>query len=293
MKKLPIFFLFLAFLSCENFTDGVVKEIDLPPHTPQLAGSLFLDSRDTAIRATVSQTRGIFDTTESRVLDSATVRILEGENEVYRLTELGTNQTYDSLLTGTLGTLSGEVTFEVSHPHFETVHATQQFPSMPAFTAEVDYAATTLYGETSDALTVRFPDIQGENQHYIINIDVHYRTAITGEDTAEYYPLWLESTSQNAMQLNGGAFMISEEGVDRNQSITFATGVNTIAALFLIEYRITVTALSNEAYKFYISYDAFQNAEDNPFAQPVILYSNMSNNIGCFGVSTTKRKWVF
>jgi hypothetical protein len=57
----------------------------------------------------------------------------------------------------------------------------------------------------------------------------------------------------------------------------------------LHEYRVKVSALSEEMYLFYKSYAAYENANGNPFAEPVVLYSNMSNNMGCFGVSTTKR----
>jgi len=52
---------------------------------------------------------------------------------------------------------------------------------------------------------------------------------------------------------------------------------------------VKVSALSEEMYLFYKSYAAYDNANGNPFAEPVVLYSNMSNNMGCFGVSTTKR----
>ena len=85
------------------------------------------------------------------------------------------------------------------------------------------------------------------------------------------------------------ALLLSEDGLDRDIKFSAATGVNPINFAMLHEYRVKVSALSEEMYTFYKSYTAYENANGNPFAEPVVLYSNMSNNMGCFGVSTTKR----
>jgi len=243
------------------------------------------------LSATVSETRGLFDTTKTGILKDAELTLLQDGVPLHEWNTLSIYETYDKDLGDRIGIIDGEITFEVSHPDYETVHAVQRFPQKADFTAEVDYGATTWFDETSDALTIDFSDIAGENQHYLISVDLHYRNALSGQDTSEYYPLWLETNNQNAQPINEGGFLLSEEGVDRDLKIRFATGVNSIDFLFLVEYRITVKTLSDELYQFYKSYQALDNAQGNPFAEPVILYSNMSNDVGCFGVSTTVRKW--
>ena len=280
-----------ALFSCERFAEGVARDIDMPPHNPQIAGSLFIDSRDSMLSATVSETRGLFDTTKTGILKDSELTLLKNGMPLYEWNTLSIYDTYDKDLGDRIGILEGEITFEVSHPDYETVHAVQRFPQRADFTAEVEYGATTWFDETSDALTVDFSDIAGENQHYLISVDRHYRNTLSGQDTSEYYPLWLETTNQNAQPINEGGFLLSEEGVDRNLKIRFATGVNSFDYLFLVEYRITVKTLTDELYQFYKSYQALENAQGNPFAEPVILYSNMSNDVGCFGLSTTIRKW--
>jgi hypothetical protein len=280
-----------ALFSCERFAEGVARDIDMPPHNPQIAGSLFIDSRDSMLSATVSETRGLFDTTKTGILKNAELTLLKDGMPLHEWNTLSIYDTYDKDLGDRIGILEGEITFEVSHPDYETVHAVQRFPQKADFTAEVDYGATTWFDETSDALTLDFSDIPGENQHYLISVDLHYRNALSGQDTSEYYPLWLETNNQNAQPINEIGFLLSEEGVDRDLKIRFATGINSIDYLFLVEYRITVKTLSDELYQFYKSYQALENAKGNPFAEPVILYSNMSNDVGCFGLSTTIRKW--
>jgi hypothetical protein len=263
----------------------------MPPHNPQIAGSLFIDSRDSMLSATVSETRGLFDTTKTGILKDAELTLLQDGMPLHEWNTLSIYETYDKDLGDRIGILDGEITFEVSHPDYETVHAVQRFPQKANFTAEVEYGATTWFDQTSDALTLDFKDIAGENQHYLISADLHYRNALSGQDTSLYYPLWLESNNQNAVSLGESGFLLSEEGVDRDLKIRFATGVNSFDYLFLVEYRITVKTLTDELYQFYKSYQALENAQGNPFAEPVILYSNMSNDVGCFGLSTTIRKW--
>ena len=292
MKKILLLLATTTVLfSCERFANGVVRDIEMPPHNPQIAGSLFIDSRDSKLSATVSETRGIYDTTKTGILKDAELTLLKDGMPLHEWNTLSIYDTYDKELGDPIGILGGEITFEVSHPDYETVHAVQRFPQKADFAAEVDYGATTWFTETSDELTLEFNDIAGENQHYLISVDYHYRNALSGQDTSEYYPLWLETNNQNAQPINEGGFLLSEEGVDRDLKIRFATGVNSFDYLFLVEYRITVKTLTDELYQFYKSYQALENAQGNPFAEPVILYSNMSNDVGCFGLSTTIRKW--
>ena len=292
MKKIFITLLLsMVLLSCERWEEGIARDIDLPPHNPQIATSLFIDSMDSTLSATISKTGGLFDTTKTGVIKNAEVKLYQDSALLHDLNDFSIDQTYDKFLSEQIGILEGELILEVNHPDFETVSATQSFPEKAVFTTEVDYGGTTYFDETSDALTIAFSDIPEENQHYLINIHAHYKSGITGQDTAEYFPLYLETTNQNATRINEYGFLLSEEGIDRNLAIRFATGINSINYLFQLEYRITVSTLSNELYKFYQSYSAFQNSQGNPFAEPVILYSNMSNDIGCFGVSTTLRKW--
>ncbi len=292
MKKIFIPLLVsIALFSCERWEEGIARDIVLPPHNPQIAASLFIDSMDSTLNATISKTGGLFDTTSTNVIKNAKVKLYRDGALLHDLNDFSNNQTYYKFLAEQIGIVNGALIFEVHHPDFETVSATQSFPEKAVFTTKVDYGGTTFFDETSDALTISFTDIPEENQHYLINIHAHYRSGITGQDTAEYFPLYLETTNQNATRINEYGILLSEEGINRNLAIRFATGINSINYLFQLEYRITVSTLSNELYKFYQSYSALQNSQGNPFAEPVILYSNMSNDIGCFGVSTTLKKW--
>lgn len=276
--------------SCDNLVNGVVRDIDLPPHESQLAASLFLDSRDSAISAIVSSSKGIYDTGQSKSIKDAEC-VLNVGSTTYNWSTMDQYERYTELLPDRFGAPTDTLLFTVNHPDFTSVSATQVFPSAPQVSVELNYGATQLYGEISDELIITLKDIPGVNQHYIVSIDVHFRTALSGQDTSEYYNLYWETEYPNSTPLwgQGSALLLSEDGLDRNIKFSAATGINPIDFAMLHEYRVKVSALSEEMYLFYKSYAAYENANGNPFAEPVVLYSKMSNNMGCFGVSTTKR----
>ena len=280
--------LFLS--SCDNLVNGVVRDIDLPPHESQLAASLFLDSRDSNISAIVSSSKGIYDTGQSKSVYDAECVLNVGAT-TYNWSTMDQYERYTELLPDRFGAPTDSVVFTVNHPDFTSVSATQVFPSAPQVSLELNYGATQLYDEISDELIITLKDIPGVNQHYIVSIDVHFRTALSGQDTSEYYNLYWETEYPNSTPLwgQGSALLLSEDGLDRNIQFSAATGINPIDFAMLHEYRVKVSALSEEMYLFYKSYAAYENANGNPFAEPVVLYSNMSNNMGCFGVSTTRR----
>ncbi|MDC1028812.1 DUF4249 family protein [Schleiferiaceae bacterium] len=280
----------LLLSSCDNLVNGVVRDIDLPPHESQLAASLFLDSRDSNISAIVSSSKGIYDTGQSKSVFNAQCVLNVGTTN-YNWSTMDQYERYTELLPDRFGAPTDSLVFTVNHPDFTSVSATQVFPSAPQVTLELNYGATQLYGEISDELVITLKDIPDVNQHYIVSIDVHFRTALSGQDTSQYYNLYWETEYPNSTPLWGqeSALLLSEDGLDRNIKFSAATGINPIDFAMLHEYRVKVSALSEEMYLFYKSYSAYENANGNPFAEPVVLYSNMSNNMGCFGVSTTKR----
>jgi len=280
--------LFLS--SCDNLVNGVVRDIDLPPHESQLAASLFLDSRDSAISAIVSSSKGIYDTGQSKSVKDAEC-VLNVGSTTYNWSTMDQYERYTELLPDRFGAPTDTLLFTVNHPDFTSVSATQVFPSAPQVSVELNYGATQPDGEISDELIITLKDIPGVNQHYIVSIDVHFRTALFGQDTSVYYNLDWETEYPNSTPLwgQGSPLLLSEDGLDRNIKFSAATGINPIDFAMLHEYRVKVSALSEEMYLFYKSYAAYENANGNPFAEPVVLYSNMSNNMGCFGVSTTRR----
>ena len=219
----------LLLSSCDNLVNGVVRDIDLPPHESQLAASLFLDSRDSNISAIVSSSKGIYDTGQSKSVFNAQCVLNVGTTN-YNWSTMDQYERYTELLPDRFGAPTDSLVFTVNHPDFTSVSATQVFPSAPQVSLELNYGATQLYGEISDELVITLKDIPGVNQHYIVSIDVHFRTALSGQDTSEYYNLYWETEYPNSTPLWGqeSALLLSEDGLDRNIKFSAATGINPI-----------------------------------------------------------------
>ena len=192
----------LLLSSCDNLVNGVVRDIDLPPHESQLAASLFLDSRDSNISAIVSSSKGIYDTGQSKSVYNAEC-ILDVGTTTYNWSTMDQYERYTELLPDRFGAPTDSLVFTVNHPDFTSVSATQVFPSAPQVTLELNYGATQLYGEISDELVITLKDIPDVNQHYIVSIDVHFRTALSGQDTSQYYNLYWETEYPNNTPLWG------------------------------------------------------------------------------------------
>lgn len=242
MRALLLLFSSTLFLtSCDNLVNGVVRDIDLPPHESQLAASLFLDSRDSNITAIVSSSKGIYDTVQSKSVFNAEC-VLKVGTTTYNWSTMDQYERYTELLPDRFGAPTDSLVFTVNHPDFTSVSATQVFPLAPQVTLELNYGATQLYGEISDELIVTLKDIPGVNQHYIVSIDVHFRTALLGQDTSEYYSLYWETEYPNSTPLYGNesALLLSEDGLDRNIKFSAATGINPIDFAMLHEYRVKV-----------------------------------------------------
>ncbi|MDX5319932.1 MAG: DUF4249 family protein, partial [Bacteroidota bacterium] len=47
--------------------------------------------------------------------------------------------------------------------------------------------------------------------------------------------------------------------------------------------RFELMSLDEHLYKYQTTFDAAESAQDNPFAEPVIIYSNIEGGIGIFG----------
>ena len=293
MNKQLLFILPLTVLvfSCSNLIDGVVKDIDLPAHDPQIAASLFVDSKDSGFAAIISKTQGIYDTSSTGLLDSATLKLFKDGTLLYSWDNMSPFGTYDYDFGQQIGTIEGDIVFEISHPDHETVSATQRFPEAANFEVELNYGDAIYDGTPSDEIILTLKDNPDIDQHYLIEMSVHYRTPLTGQDTSKYYGLRPETTNSSVSYIGGKNPLVSEEGIDRDLKISFATGFNSIDQAFLLEYRVSISALSDDLYAFYKSYEALNQSQNNPFAEPVILFSNMSNSIGSFGLSTTTRKW--
>lgn len=292
MKKI-IFIAFIAISasSCGKLTEGVVRNIDLPPHTPTLVGTLFADNSDSSLYAVISQTRGLLDSNASELLPDAIINLYK-DNVLQHSWNTQDAQTgyYPLHLGDTLGSNEGAYTFEVLHPDFDAITAADQFPPRAIITeAILNKGAGQIFSLEADEIIVKLKDIAGIDQHYLFSCMVRFVDFAVAQDTS-WKRVGLYSDDQRATQLGAGgdAILLSENGIDTDLQISLATsaflGSSTQEEY---EYRLRIKTLSDEGLNYYRSISSYQTAQNNPFSEPVVIYSNVEGGYGVFALSRT------
>jgi hypothetical protein len=59
-----------------------------------------------------------------------------------------------------------------------------------------------------------------------------------------------------------------------------------------VRYKAVFRTLTRENYLYKVSRNRFEEAQYNPLADPVILYSNVKNGIGVFGLETEQSRLI-
>lgn len=287
MKKALFLSLFaLSLFSCDRFTDGVIRDIDLPAHEPKLVGSLLADASDTSLVAIVSKTKGLLDTGNDVLLENAMLNLYLDNDLLYSWdTQDPMMGYYNRALVDTLGAADGTFKLEVQHPDFETIYATDEFPSKAVVSsATIDRGGASLFGMSMDEFTLSLQDIPGENQHYIITLEY------SEVNDPFWYDLDINTEDTRAQTLFfGSALLLSESGIDADLNLTFTAFLDSSPFPDDIQYRIKVKTLSKAGYFYYTSIQSYDQAQSNPFSEPVLIYSNMEGGYGAFILSQTAR----
>ena len=172
---------------------------------------------------------------------------------------------------------------QVSAPNFETVEATQKLPT-PVAIDTVIYRPNVRLTDPSDPLNyftqdefgIEFKDPAGEKNYYTAEGFVEVKN---GTYT---YSQYLNLHSFDPISSNN---FLQDASFDGKKAIWRE---HTYPQHFQSNNKITIylTALSAAKYTYQQSLSLFYNAQDNPFAEPVVLYTNIKNGYGLFAMGS-------
>jgi len=293
------------FASCgEKFFDTTL-ELPTPEHTPVMAVSAFINSTSTdSLKFKVTRTFGLFEERPNNSEDNlsgAEVKLFEDGNLLYTFNE-SSNQSGGAYVSPPLlEAFGGEgktYKLEVSHPDYETTTATQVMPNAVPLT-NIEFrqleGGGTFDGATGE-FKLTFDDPAGEENYYELtatqNIVYTYEdfegNIIEEEYEQEIYlgsdgppdPNVTEGFNYAAMLLSdknfdGQTFILSAEfyeyiEIGENGEVTPST------------YTIYWKSVTKDYFNYSKSLLDNSNAQDNPFAEPVSLYTNMEGGVGAF-----------
>jgi len=306
MKYIPLF-LIIFVIACEQ-----VVEIDVPEHDSQLVLSSFYKSGDLRVTAFLTKSLSISSLENTDDVWDATVKFYENDVLLGDL-EVSFDTTYYSVFIGTdsIGNpifedeirninriyllelsapLEDDKTYKITAeaPDFMTISATQRFPSLPNI-VNVNYLPMSrpgLDGYVMDALDIQLQDTADEDNYYEFKIYSKGGGYNGGDDWRKE---WTESFTPGVENGYYGVSLIRDE-LFKNSSydIELLTWPEDTS---YVDFKVEVNAISRDRYLFSKSMQAYYNADGNPFAEPVIVHTNVENGQGVFSIENTA-EWV-
>ncbi len=288
MKILKISFfviLLLNLMGCDEDRFTAVKNIEFPEHESVLAitSHIGLSDQFTAPQAFVGHSLGILDQQDYTIINDATVELYKDGNLFYNLEPLNNNGSYF----GPSGQdiTPGTYTMKVSAPNYDPVEATQVLPSMATVlsaTYEFEKVPFDFDSDLYDLMKLKIADPEDEENFYafemvfeIMDGNGNMREAFPYSDSDD--PLFeygynvehiLPDISFNGK--NYDVRLVQQSKWDVQQGET------------LIAVRVNVITLTKDYYTYEISRNLNYEAEDNPFAEPVLVHSNFEGGFGVF-----------
>ena len=309
--KIFTLFALISLASCSqtaltNYFTPIV-DIQIPPQTPKLVLIGRILSGTDSIELFVTHSRGALDTgilnySRFDTVTNATIKIFK-DGALFSTPQYVGNGKYFQKLSKVVPFDLSTYTVQVSAPTYTSIEATQKMvsPSKIDSVGFIDKVKVTqplndffdLLGDPRDAsqFTLYFKDTPNQVNYYsafgtyILPSETQIRNLrCDSRDPAS------ENNYLNAKNLDGKTIIWSTHsraligrqrgGGGPGGGHGGPGGNGTIQAG--TEISITLSSVSADRYLFEQSYSIYQNAQNNPFAEPVILHNNIKNGFGIF-----------
>ena len=287
---LPLIGFISGLLVCAGCETTV--QVDLPPHESQLVVDGFF-TPDSLWQVRLSNTVSFTGTTEPSVVDNAIVEIWTNNQKLTTLASIGEGR-YQSA--SSPSALPGQYTIKIQADGFEAVEGVGVMPP------EMKRASLThqlVQKEDEGRLEIRFEltlqDPPGSINYYSLIVFQQLVADINGEILT--YPFHQSTFKTNDPVLRDGDFFdtepiyLNQATFDdnlingRSYELDFALDLfqqNTDEASYKHTFNVVLLEMSEDMFTFRQTAERQSEAENDPFSEPVQVYSNMSNGFGIF-----------
>ncbi len=295
----------LGLSSCEK-----IIEIDLGESKTRLVVNSVLKS-DSIISVHLSASRHILDNAGISFISGASVRLYEDNVFIGNMNHTK-NGRYEANYVPVQGK---EYSIKVSFSDYDDIFANTTVPDAVSIISVDTLTGIGEWGNEVYYFTIRFADPIGEN-YYMLQMRQRYLSEIWNPDIVVYDTLYV-SEDTIIVHTTYGAYELEEF----ENSVWFYSDDIIIeeqwnSAIFsdaLIEgkpYSLRVSvdkwnfygesntvffdliSLDRNAYLYYLSFARHMWNQGDPFAEPVVVYTNIENGIGVFGSSSAHTKSI-
>lgn len=304
------------FASCDKWLNGQVINYDLPEHTPVLTIYSNAMSQDSFLEVRVGATLPVLDENdEPDSIKNITIQLFKNNvflqnisGEPYfkidtlinwvdpvtgELTLLiDSNFTYKQPLLEPISDEAGTVyRLEVNADDYEMAYVEQVVPSMPDVSITLDkdvdvnaYDEYYDYESKGDIYTITFNNLQEKEQHYIIRADGTY-----ANDWGGFYGQRVGlNTSNPIIEKDQAVLLLSDKSSISTGALQLEQWYPLGDSKKPVYIQFIFRAVSTSYVDYYRSINDYKRADGNPFAEPVVLYSNVENGLGVFSLMNQK-----
>jgi len=269
-KALLIFSIISILFSCEK----EAKDIELPQVDPKLVVFGFLSPSDSLIEIAVSKSVPYFGVNSGSIYDPVTdaVVLLSSSNNTISIPYSIETSSYIFPNNASFPILEGETyTLQVSSPGGFYVSGKTTVPakSPQQVRVEVDSSFRTSNGfsETVYRIVTLWQDEPGINNYYQNQIEINQDSLKSKE-----YSFTVCSLFKNDQGANGQELSINCNYSNYYYENNSMAGIQGNSILYTTDISY---------YKYHVSLNNY--VEDNPFAEPSRIYSNIEGGLGCLG----------
>ncbi len=265
----------------DDFFDQVV-DVDIPEHTPALAVTCNLSNQDSILLAYVTSSIGVLEQENPETITDAKVELFKN-GELFHTLPYIDQGFYGWEIEGLLGNENDTYELRVEKEDFESVNSIQRMPDqIDIISASFEKDGTIdPEGERVDELVIKFKDQKDVANYY--KVEVYFEFTI--EDITYRQDYYFDSNDPAVNFTNDGIYL---------PDIIFDGNTYELRLyaydLFVDEFWenpaliVNLVHLSSDKYFRETSIRAYENSEDNPFAEPAVIFSNIENGYGIFSL---------
>ncbi len=292
--KYNIFVLFTGLL----LLNGCEKEIDI--NIPEKDKKIVLNgliNTDSLFSVNVSKSLNILDVEDVKYLDNATVSIYENGNFIEELNYISGGNYKSSFFVSSEGKT---YKVKVDVPEMQSASAETFIPEASISDLTID-TITTIYEEEFYSYkglkcNIGFNDLSNEENYYwfcITGKRAHYEwDSVNHEEIITYEQGNIYFNSNDPViesWVSGGYGFIFSDKLFNGSNIDFNIYLEKYM-LYDLDTNVlhfNVNSISEDFYLYAATYNSHMEAQNDPFTEPVQVYSNIENGYGIFaGYST-------
>lgn len=265
MKKifiLPVLAL-LLFSACEK-----EAKIDVPVTPPMMAVFAFVED-GSPLNIKLEEVVPIFAQPKRSPgpVSGATVIVREGSQTYLFVEDVNTFEYKHPTFVGQAGK---SYELEVTHPAFPALKASCSVPVYTPAAVKMQYISTPEnipgFSDSSRRIGFRWADEPGRENFYRLGAEV----SIDGA------PVMVQFSDKNSNDKK-------EDGAEIFSGLAPFYHYTGGAPISGMKARLDLMALDEHAARYMITFDASRFGMDNPFGEPVIMYTNIKGGLGIFG----------